>query len=126
MIISVAKANEAADALGVGLDTLTPDVLSKAYRSKAKECHPDHHGNSKLATWAKVDWAKGCLTLWLEQHPVQDLVNGEEVLVPGDCRACGGTGRVKIVGRRFGAPLTMACVLCKGLGTIIQDEDDHD
>lgn len=123
MIISVSKATEAAEVLDVKLENLTSKDVKRAYRDKAKECHPDHHGQKQLALWARVSWAKECLIFWLAQNPPreQDVTLAEDA-----CRACGGVGRVKVAGRRFGAPLTMACVLCKGMGTIIPEEDDHD
>lgn len=123
MIISATKAGEAAEILGVGLDTLTTDALGKAYRSKAKECHPDHHGSTKLQLWARISWAQECLERWLKQHPVQDT---ETVFEKGDCRACEGTGRVKVRSGNYRAALTMACIVCKGIGTVIPEEDDHD
>lgn len=112
MIVSSAKAYEAAEVLGVELKTLTPDALRTAYRAKTKECHPDHHGTTKLQMWARVSWAKECLTHWLKHNPTPQK---SEVPI-GDCRACGGTGRVKVGGGGFGAPLTMWCVMCEGTG----------
>lgn len=122
MIISPAKAFEAATVLCVELDTLTADELRRAYRDKAKSCHPDHHGNSKLECWARVSWAKECLGHWLQQKPAPSSLP----IVEGTCRACGGSGRVKLAHRQFGPPLTMACLICKGLGTVEPEEDDHD
>lgn len=112
MIVSSAKAHEAAEVLGVTLDDLNDNTLKSAYRAKTKECHPDHHGMTKIQMWARVSWAKECLTHWLHSNPPRE--QGE---VPvGDCRACGGTGRVKISSSGFGAPLTMWCVMCEGTG----------
>lgn len=122
MIISAVKAQEAAEVLEVELKGLTSSIIGDAFRKKAKECHPDHHGTVKLGDWAKVSWAKECLTFWLEQNPqpVETELAGE-----GDCRACGGTGRVK-VGRGFSKSLTMVCVICRGEGSVTPLEDDHD
>lgn len=123
MIISPAKAAEAASVLGLDLKTLSAKELKKAYRRKAKECHPDYHGNTYIETWSRVSWANECLAHWLVHHVPQTV---EEPVGEGSCRACKGTGRVIVAKRGFGAPLTMSCVICKGLGTVIQDEDDHD
>lgn len=122
MIISPAKASEAADILDVTLATLTPEKLTSAYRDRAKECHPDHHGNNELEKWARVSWAKECLAHWLQQKPASDSLPTSE----SSCRACGGSGRVKLAQRQFGPPLTMACLVCKGLGVVEPEEDDHD
>jgi DnaJ-class molecular chaperone len=126
MIISAAKAHEAAEVLGVELTGLTPRALGQAYRSKAKDCHPDHHGSTQLGLWARVSWAKECLERWVAAHPKDPPVEAA-VALRGGCRACDGTGRVTVPqAKRFGPPLTMSCVICRGLGTVIPDEDDHD
>lgn len=126
MIVSAAKASEAADVLGVELTGLTPDALGKAYKLKAKECHPDHHGSDKLQQWARVSWANDCLKFWIKKHP--PVVSEEqEIVLTGDCRACKGTGRVEIkrtVG--FNKPMTMACIICRGSGSVEPEEHDHD
>lgn len=125
MFIGVAKAQEAADVLGLELKTLTSEGLGKAYRLKAKDCHPDHHGSSKLDMWARVSWAKECLDHYLVSHPPvteQDVkLEGE-----GNCRACEGTGRVNVRKRGFGPPLTMACIYCRGTGSLEPEEHDFD
>lgn len=123
MIISAAKASEAAEVLGVELQGLTPTALTRAYRLKAKECHPDHHPK-ELQKWARVSWAKECLTHWIKHHPPTE--EETECVTKGDCRACGGTGRVVASKRGFGAPLTMQCVYCRGTGSVEPEEDDHD
>lgn len=123
MIVSAAKAREAADVLEVELNSLTSSALSKAYKKKAKECHPDHHKSERLSMWARVSWAKDCLTMWLERNP---MPVAEPEVKQGDCRACGGTGRVNARRAGFGTPLTMSCVVCKGLGTVIPEENDGD
>jgi DnaJ-class molecular chaperone len=120
VIVSAAKASEAAGVLEVELSGLTSSMVRRAYRQKAKDCHPDHHGTSKLQEWSRVSWAKEVLMCWVEKHPSEQPVY--EVAQRGDCRACEGTGRVKVVQRGFGKPLTMACVICKGLGTVILEE----
>lgn len=126
MIISAQKANEAAEVLGIELTCLTKKVLGSAYRAKAMECHPDHHGTAKLQQWARVSWAREALRIWIEKHP--PVEQPKDITKTGDCRACEGTGRVKVVRQRgsFGKPLTMACVICKGLGTVILEEHDED
>lgn len=124
MIISAVKAGEAAGVLGVELDGLTPDAIGQAYRKKTKECHPDHHGTTKLKQWSEVSWAKECLTHWIKQNPP---VQSSEIIGEGDCRACGGTGRVKVgTGSRFGKPLTMQCVICQGEGSVTPKENDSE
>lgn len=120
MIVSAAKAAEAASVLGLELGSLTPDIINKAFRSKAKECHPDQHGTAKLKDWSSISWAKECLLNYIQSH----TQSGPEELVlkQGDCRACGGSGRVKV---GFNG-LTMWCVLCRGEGTITPLEVDND
>jgi len=124
MIVSPIKAAEAAALLGVDLPTLTTDEVNRAFREKAKNCHPDHHGVTELERWSRISWAKECLTHWLRQRPTP---TPEDLTATGPtCRNCGGTGRIKVARRRFGAPLTMACQPCRGIGTLEPEEDDHD
>jgi DnaJ-class molecular chaperone len=125
MIVSAAKAIEAAEVLGVELERLTPSALKRAYRTKTKDCHPDHHGNARLQEWARVSWAKECLGFWLEKHPSAQE-EAPEIQGTGDCRACNGTGRVVMAKRGWGAALTAWCVVCDGLGTVMPREDDGD
>lgn len=120
MLISAAKAHDAAVALGVELDGLTPSILKRAYRDKAKECHPDHHGTKRLSQWALISWSKEALTHWLKQNP-----SPAPSLEAGACRACGGTGKVQ-VGRSFRSPLSMMCVLCRGTGSNKLEENHVD
>lgn len=114
MIISAAKAAEAAKELGVELDTLSPDSLSKAYRTKARESHPDS-GQYDPEKWARVSWSKEVLVRWLERQPAEER---QAVVAKGDCRACGGTGRVPVKRAGFGKPMTLQCVMCNGSGSI--------
>jgi DnaJ-class molecular chaperone len=126
MIISKIKAAEAASILGIELDGLGEADINRAYRIQAKDCHPDHHGSEKLEQWSRVSWAKEVLSIWAKKHPPEH--EQPEPVHKGDCRGCGGTGRVPVVRRRgsFGQPLTMACVICKGLGTVVIEENDCD
>lgn len=125
MIVSVAKASEAAEVLGVKLDGLTPNTLAKAYRAKTKECHPDYHGTEKLRMWSQISWANECLKRWIAAHPKQ--CEATELIKKGDCRACAGSGRVSVARPSgFHKAMTMACIICNGLGTIIPEENDHD
>lgn len=117
MIINAAKAREAAEVLGVGLDGLTLTALTQAYRKAAKGCHPDHHGSEKIKEWARVSWARECLKHWLEKAPTEPTPD----VVEDACRACGGKGRVpvrKTAG--FGSPLTVLCLMCNGSGIAAQ------
>jgi DnaJ-class molecular chaperone len=126
VIVSPIKAAEAAALLGINLATMTSDELSAAFRAKAKDCHPDKLGPDTPASpeWARISWAKECLTYWLQQRPV-DAVDSRIATGP-PCHKCGGVGRVRVAGRRFGAPLTIMCTNCRGVGTIEPEEDDHD
>jgi DnaJ-class molecular chaperone len=126
VIISPAKALQAAAILGVELAALTADELGRAYREKAKGCHPDKLGPDVPASpeWADISWAKECLGYWLHQRPA--ATPDDRVEQGPACQACGGTGRRKVVGRRFGAPLTIMCDTCRGHGTLEPVEDDHD
>lgn len=121
MLITAAKASEAAEVLGVELNSLTPKGLTKAYRDKAKTCHPDHHGVSELQTWARVSWAKEALERWLKATPTL----APELVAQGDCRCCGGTGRVNVSSTRIGKPLTMLCVMCDGSGELRREAPDE-
>lgn len=119
MIINAAKATEAAGILGVELDTLTPDLLSAAYRTKAREHHPDSADDYDPEAWARVSWAKEVLVRWIEQRPSEAKPVTERAHeAKGDCRSCNGTGRVAVSKPKgFGAkPVTVMCVMCNGSG----------
>lgn len=127
MIISAAKSAEAATVLGVELESLTPDKLSKAYRAKAKDCHPDKHGAEKLNDWARISWANDCLRHWLKSRPPIIEPSESSAIIRGDaCLTCGGTGRVNVRKRGFGTPLPMQCVMCRGSGELSVEENDSD
>lgn len=115
MLVTSAKAKEAAEILGVSLDGLTPIIVRAAYRSKAKECHPDKHGTTKLEQWSRISWAKEVLTRWLEKQP--------ELTPPvalGDCAACEGTGRIKLRSSNFNSSLSVFCAMCGGSGCVAE------
>lgn len=118
MIINAAKATEAAGILGVELSTLNPDLLSAAYRTKAREHHPDSASSYDPEAWGRVSWAKEVLIRWLEQKPATPVTERAHDAV-GDCRSCAGTGRVAVTKPKgFGAkPVTMMCVMCNGSGS---------
>lgn len=126
MIISSARAMEAAELLDVPLEGLRASKVKDAFRAKAKDCHPDHHGTEKLQQWARISWAKEALLHWVAKHPPSAPEEESLVSSRGDCRACDGTGRVKVVQRGFGKPLTMSCVICRGMGTVLVEENDSD
>lgn len=127
MIVSAAKAREAAEVLGVELEGLTPKAIQSAYRTKAKACHPDQHGNAKLQEWAKVSWANECLKVWAAKHPPEQPSDSHALALDGPpCRVCKGEGRVPVNQGMFSKPLTMQCVMCRGQGVIEKQEDDSD
>lgn len=126
MIISSAKAAEAASVLGVELAGLTLEDVTRAYRSKAKECHPDklEQGAPTSIEWARLSWAKECLAHWLQNRPQQ---TSDSRVAPGpQCLRCKGAGRLKVPGRSFGVVLNIMCDTCRGTGTLEAVEDDHD
>lgn len=122
-MISLAKATEAAEVLAVQLDGLSADAINKAFRSKAKECHPDHHGNEHIQQWSRVSWAKEVLTRWVERNP-PTFASDADVVLKGDCRVCDGSGRVRY-GTGF-SKMTMQCVYCRGEGSVTPLENDSD
>jgi DnaJ-class molecular chaperone len=124
MIVSAAKAAEAAGVLEVELDGLTSSAITSAYRAKARLCHPDHHGSTKLQEWSRVSWAKEVLGYWLAKRP--ETVEQASSADGPPCIACNGKGRLPIIRRGFGTPLTVQCATCKGLGTVIAEENDID
>jgi DnaJ-class molecular chaperone len=113
MLVTEAKAQQAADILGVELETLDTDGLGAAYREASKLCHPDS-GTNNPEQWARISWAKECLTRWFEKRPKQ----APTVMSEGNCRACSGTGRVDVGQRSFGKAVTLMCVMCNGSGTL--------
>lgn len=124
MIVSTPKAQEAAGVLNVDLMGLTQERVNEHFRRYAKDCHPDYHGNQELARWAQISWAKEVLTYWVAKHPAAEPAS--EAHAKDDCPSCHGSGRVAVRKRGFGAPLTMQCDICKGMGTILPEENDID
>lgn len=114
MFITSAKASEAATVLGLDLATVTEAAVKHAYREAAKHCHPDGDNHDPVR-WAKISWAKEALARWLTSPPTKPPLAGVTL---GDCRACGGTGRVKK------GSLSMFCVLCDGTGNKKERERD--
>lgn len=125
MLVGITKAQEAASVLELKLLGADEADVKRAYRTAAKTCHPDHHGKEKLQQWSRVSWAYEVLKHWLRQNPPEDN-RLDEQLAAGDCRACGGTGRVDVRKTNFGTALKMQCVMCRGLGTLIPEENDSD
>lgn len=123
MIISVAKANQAAEILGVELATLDTAGLKAAWRTISKTLHPDAAREAfSQEAWAKADWAHTVLKGWLDNHPA--AAPAENVLTKGDCLACGGSGRIAVgKPKGFGAkPVTVQCVMCAGSGTVTEGQ----
>lgn len=102
------SALEAADFMGLSLTTLTPELLTTAYRLKSKDCHPNGQ-TPDLAAWTRLIWAQGTLGKWLAQDDPDPVTE----LRPA-CRACGGTGYLKTA---FG-PRRM-CRVCDGVGAML-------
>lgn len=105
MRINAAQALQAAKALGLELEGLTPAAVTDAYRTAAKACHPDS-AKHDAARWHAIGCAKALLEDWL----ADPTPKAEPVTV---CAACHGTGRAKLKGK-----LTMFCVLCAGSGVV--------
>lgn len=115
MIVNSSKAAQAATILGVELNGLTADALTRAYRTKAKDAHPDSADNYDVRVWADVSWAKEVLVRWLESCGATQM---DAIQDAGDCRSCNGSGRVA-VGKPTGfkaKPVTLMCVMCNGSG----------
>jgi hypothetical protein len=117
MIISAAKASQAAEILGVEIETLDAAILGKAFRIKAKGIHPDV-ATYDAAKWAELEWAKECLKRWLERAPPPAQSEPEK----GDCTACGGVGRIPVKSSGFGKPMTVQCVMCLGSGAVAEGQ----
>jgi DnaJ-class molecular chaperone len=115
MIISRAKAEEAAGILHVMLDGLTPELLKGAYRDEAKETHPDAGGSAEA--FARVDWAKCALEAWLEKAEQTAPVHKQE-----NCTLCDGKGYV-IQRKGLSGGLRRQCGRCRGTGDANLDID---
>jgi DnaJ-class molecular chaperone len=116
MLVPVAKATQAAEALGLTLESVSAEAVSTAYRQMSKQCHPDSDKHDP-ELWARISWAKECLTHWLERLPKPEAAKAVPL---GQCRACDSTGRVAVGRPRgfSGKPLTMMCVMCNGTGNV--------
>jgi DnaJ-class molecular chaperone len=108
MIVNKAKAQQAAEALGVTLDDITTASLGQAYRDKSRHHHPDVAANYDASKWDDICQAKMILLKWLDGLPVHT----------DTCRVCGGTGRISAARpKSFGAKVTtMMCPTCHGKG----------
>lgn len=119
MIVSRTQAEEASKELLIHvffLQGLTVEVVQQAYRSRARETHPDTGGT--LEQFVAVDRAKHVLIAWLNRQPEAVA----KALQPELCNACDGTGTIH-VGRGFVKPLRMQCGKCKGTGDLSYDHD---
>ena len=106
MLTSKAKAEEAAQALGLSLDDLTSQTLGAAYKEQAKLHHPDSETGSHEG-FQRVIQAKGVLLAWLEQR----RVSGGSAAALTDCPDCQGKGYVRVT-RGF-QTLSMRCRRCE-------------
>ena len=118
MIITRAKAEEAASVFGFKLDgILAEDLIIAAYRTEAKKAHPDAGGSPEA--FARVDWAKHALLAWIEQEGAQIEA---PTLQKQKCHKCSGLGFTQAhVGFRKGA--RRVCTRCHGSGDLNFDPD---
>lgn len=113
MLVNRAKAEEAAEILGVHFETASVAAVNMSYKAAAKRTHPDAGGSAEA--FARVDWAKHALTAWLGRNPAK--LN--DMPVKGDpCPVCAGTGRVKVQ-NGFKSALTRLCQMCQGTGEVM-------
>ena len=102
-MINHKDARTAADWMGLNLDTLTYAQLSTAYRAQAKLCHPDAPTGS-VEAWRTLKRAHDRLGAFLRQTKTP-------LRATGDCKRCGGTGRV-------GTKPVRWCPACRGAGVV--------
>lgn len=122
MIVTRAMAEEASKELlihGLFLQGVTEQVVQEAYRSRARETHPDAGGSAEA--FAAVDRAKHVLLKWL-------ALQGDRQAEPAhasDCSTCGGRGYVD--SRRAWRTLRVQCTKCRGTGdeTFEHEKGDH-
>jgi DnaJ-class molecular chaperone len=117
MIINSAIAARAAEDLDLELNHADADKVVAAYRAASKTCHPDS-GTYDAKRWHEISVAKDTLLEWFKRkaaamEPVR--------LGAGDCRACGGTGRI----RRGNSLLQMMCMLCYGTGNTVKKDREE-
>lgn len=111
MIVNRAHAEEASKELLVHalfLQGITAEQVNEAYRSRARETHPDAGGDA--ADFARVDRAKHILLEWLKRNPE----SAAPAALGGQCPRCEGNGYVNIQ-RGFRA-MRMQCPRCHGTG----------
>lgn len=117
MIVSRAKAEEAAGVLLVSLATASDIAVNYAYKDMAKITHPDMPGGS-VEAFARVDWAKQVLLAWLQRDTAPVPIR------PSVCTNCKGSGRVKMV--HGIKTYTVVCGICRGSGAGDMDNDKQE
>lgn len=91
--------------------------VEEAYRSRARETHPDQPGGSAEA-FVAVDKARHILKEWLDKG---DCDVPRSVFELRRCESCNGTGTRRLQ-RGFGSMLTQ-CTRCHGSGDADYDAD---
>lgn len=117
MIVTRAKAEEAALLLGLSLDGLTGDAIGPAYRTAAKDTHPDAGG--KPEDFARVDWAKHALLEWLKKPEASRAPRH----VSRPCDNCKGKGFIQTM-QGFKMGPRKQCQPCRGTGDADFEPDE--
>ena len=106
---SKAKAEHAAEVMGVSLDGLTSAILGAAYKELIKIHHPDAGGEHE--DFIRLQHAKKELVSWLDglsRHGSGSTSSSSGAL---SCKRCGGKGFVRVT-RGF-TSTTIKCLSCE-------------
>ena len=109
---SKAKAEHAAEVIGVSLDGLTSAVLGAAYKELIKVHHPDVGGEHE--DFIRLQHAKKELVSWLDGlsgHGSGSTSSSSPVSGCERCERCGGKGYIRVT-RGFSST-TIKCLSCE-------------
>jgi hypothetical protein len=106
---SKAKAEHAAEVMGVSLDGLTSAILGAAYKDKVKIHHPDMGGDP--TDFVSLQRAKKELVEWLDGLSGYGSAATFSSSASSSCGRCGGKGYVKVT-RGF-STTTIKCLSCE-------------
>lgn len=113
--VSRQAATNAAETLGLDLDTATVEQVAVAYRYAAQDAHPDKGGSSEA--FMRVKRAEDTLKQYLKNPPKDRIPEAD---CTEDCMRCSGKGF--IIQQRGWRSMRVQCPDCRGRGYTVTGE----